>query len=131
MSNNPTHVELKRRVKELEEEAVKGIRAQEALRKTLAKLERKAKERTSELVRRNEDLKREAEERKQVEEALKKRIWCCNKDRMGWHLLGAGQDLQDSTHCIAIGPHEPTGAQLGPAEVAGNHDRDVTQTASL
>ncbi|MBW1866193.1 MAG: PAS domain-containing protein [Deltaproteobacteria bacterium] len=71
MSNNPTHEELKRRVKELEEEAVKGIRAQEALRKTLAKLERKAKERTSELVRRNEDLKREAEERKQVEEALR------------------------------------------------------------
>jgi len=71
MSNNPTHEELKRRVKELEEEAVKGIRAQEALRKTLAKLERKAKERTSELVRRNEDLKREAEERKQVEETLR------------------------------------------------------------
>jgi PAS domain S-box-containing protein len=48
----------------------KRKQAEETLRKTQAELEQRVKERTAELVRRNEELKREAEERKQAEVAL-------------------------------------------------------------
>ncbi|OEU49668.1 MAG: hypothetical protein BA861_00035 [Desulfobacterales bacterium S3730MH5] len=79
MQKRPTYEELEQKIKVLEEEALKGTKAEEALKRAGEELERRVQgDRTARLVRSTEQLKREIQARKQAEESLKqseKRLW--------------------------------------------------------
>jgi formate hydrogenlyase transcriptional activator len=66
--------ELHERITDLEAEATKRSKAEEALRKVYDEMELRVKERTEDLVEANEQLLREIEERRKAEESLREAL---------------------------------------------------------
>ena len=66
--------ELHQRIEDLEAEATKRKKAEEALRKAYDEMDLRVKERTEDLVEANEQLLREIEERKKAEESLREAL---------------------------------------------------------
>jgi transcriptional regulator with GAF, ATPase, and Fis domain len=66
--------ELHQRIEDLEAEATKRKKAEEALRKAYDEMDLRVKERTEDLVEANQQLLREIEERKKAEEALREAL---------------------------------------------------------
>jgi phosphoglycerate-specific signal transduction histidine kinase len=72
MARKPTYEELEQRIKILEEESVKGRRAEETTQRERQRLyEVLVGERTAELAQSNAKLRTEIEDRRKVEEALR------------------------------------------------------------